>query len=60
MPIVQALKDQEDALEVLRLNADAVVLDREPPHTPLMLCGHVDSNRAVAPELNRIADQVLP
>jgi hypothetical protein len=29
MPIVQALKDQEDALEVLRLNADAVILDPE-------------------------------
>jgi hypothetical protein len=29
MPVVQALKDQEDALEVLRLNADAVILDPE-------------------------------
>src|SRR6266511_2381108 len=56
MPIVQALKDQKDALEVLRLNANAIILDPEQPLIPLLLCPHVDSNRAVAAELNRIAD----
>src|SRR5215467_12579381 len=57
---MQPLEYHEDALEVLPLDADAVVGDREAPLALLLLHADVDAQRLVRlPELDRVADQVL-
>src|ERR1044071_2564595 len=56
---VQPLEDHEDALEVLRLDADAVVGDGDLPRIALVLGADVDARYAGAAELERVADQVL-
>src|SRR5205085_4428226 len=58
--VVQALEHHEDALEVLRLDADAVVLDAELVRRPEVLETDVDArlHRGRA-ELERVAHQVL-
>ncbi len=47
---VQALEDQEDAVGELRIDADAVVADREQPAVRLPLGGDVDFRPPLAPE----------
>src|SRR3954447_1194958 len=56
---MQALEQHEDALEVLRLDADAVVGDADAPLGIFLLRRDVDARRRLAAELERIADQVL-
>src|SRR5919108_5862379 len=56
---VQALKDQEDALDVLRLDADAVVPQPEKPILPPTLRPNVDEDRLLAAELDSVAEQIL-
>src|SRR6185295_4331385 len=58
-PGVEALKDPEDALEVLRLDPDAVVLHREAPRLAFPHGGDVDLRGLGPAELDRIGDQVL-
>src|SRR5947208_15730283 len=58
--VVQALEHHEDALEVLRLDADAVVAHREFPFRALVGGAHVHGGRGIGlAELQRVADQVL-
>src|SRR4030042_3793354 len=52
---VQPLKDEEDAVEILRLNAYAVVLDREHPFAVHSLCRDMDTRRFFPAELHGIA-----
>src|SRR5439155_15529307 len=56
---VQALEDDEDALEVPGLDADAVVPDHEQPLRVLGLDADVDPWPLGAAELDGVADQVL-
>src|SRR4051812_3309979 len=56
---VQALEHHEDALEVLRLDADAVVADDDVVFIGFFAPGDVDPGHARSPELERVADQVL-
>ena len=56
---VEALEDLEDALGVLRLNANAVVLDGKQPLTLAVPGGDMDARRVLAPELDGIGDEVL-
>ena len=56
---VQALEDQEDAILVLRVDADAVVAHGEQPMVSLPAGVHVDLRRRFAAELQRVADEVL-
>ncbi len=59
LPVVQALEDDEDALEILRVDPDAVVADREDPLHVFLLDADMDFRPFFAVELDRIADQVL-
>ena len=56
---MQALKDKEDALEVLRLDADAIIVYTEMPGVRQVFHCYVDLRRAFAAELDGVADQVL-
>ena len=56
---VQALKDKEDALEVLRLNADAVIAHAEMPGIRKVFNFYVDLWWILAAELDGVADQIL-
>jgi len=56
---VQALKDQEDALDVLRLDTDAVVPQPEKPIIPPALPPNIDEDRFIAAELDSVAEQIL-
>ena len=56
---VQALEHDEDALEVLGLDADAVVAHPQVPLLPLLGRADVDARRRGAAELEGVADQVL-
>ena len=56
---MQPLKQHEDALEVLRLDADAVVGHRDAPFARLLGGAHVDARQRRPAELERVADQVL-
>ena len=57
---VQALEDQEDALDVLRLDTDAVVAHaRKANHSPGARPPTSIADRFIAAELDRVADQVL-
>ena len=59
LAVVQALEDDEDALEILGLDADAVVADRENPVLFIFFDTHMDHGWFLAMELNGIPDQVL-
>src|SRR5947209_2114816 len=60
LAVVQALEDQENALGVLRLDADAVVAHPKEPVTVLAAGADVDPGRlAVLAELDGVAEQVL-
>ena len=56
---VQALKDQEDAILVLCVDADAVVADGKVPQVAFTLGVDVDFWRRRAAKLQGVADQVL-
>lgn len=56
---MQALEDQENAVSILRLDPDPVIGDGERPVRPVPLRGDDDARRLLAPELERVAEQVL-
>ena len=56
---VQALKDDEDVLAVLRCDADAVVRDREHPFIGLLFRADLHRRSFGSAELKRVADQIL-
>src|SRR6267378_7332782 len=56
---MQALEEHEDALEVLRLDADAVVGDADVPLARLLDRADMDAGHLLAAELERVADEVL-
>src|SRR5437763_12165784 len=56
---VQALEHLEDALAVARVDADAVVGDREVPRVGLAARGDLHQRSRLAAELQRVGDQVL-
>src|ERR1022692_1043506 len=56
---VQALEEDENALGVLRLDANAVITHRKDPAVSFPDCGNVHPGRVRAPEFDAIADQVL-
>jgi hypothetical protein len=56
---VQALEDKENAFKILRINANAVVADREAPCIVKLFDPHVDLWGSLPVELDGIADQVL-
>src|SRR5829696_4432294 len=56
---VEPLEHHEDPFGVLRIEADAIVRDREDGNVGAFLARHVDARRAFAPELHRIANEVL-
>src|SRR5271165_661226 len=59
-PVMQALEDHEDAVRVLRLDADPGVGDGELPEAIVTPRDRdLDDWRPVAPELDGVADQVL-
>src|SRR5574341_1244391 len=57
--VVQALEHHEDALVVLRLDADAVVLHFKGPFLGAFDDAHMDPGHGIRAELERVADQVL-
>src|ERR1035438_9343213 len=56
---VQALEQRENAVGVLRLDADAVVPHRKDPVVAFQDCGNVHPGRVRALEFDAIANQVL-
>src|SRR5918992_302554 len=57
--VVQPLEHHEDALEVLRLDADAVVAHRKLVAFAPVLDRDVNARHVLRAELERIADEVL-
>ena|SRR5687768_2586717 len=58
-PGMQPLKDFKNAVGVLRIDSDAIVLYRESPQVFLALRADLDARRRLAVELDAVADQVL-
>ena len=56
---VKPLEDIKDAVEVLGLNAYAVVADGEDPFLLVLFCADMDAWRFFFVEFNAITDQVL-
>src|ERR671926_1153195 len=56
---MQPLKQHEDALEVLRLDADAVVGDADAPLGVFLGRRDMDARRGLTAKLERIADEIL-
>jgi hypothetical protein len=56
---VQALKDQEDALDILWLDTDAVVPYPKKPIIPPTFRPNIDEDRFLATELDGVAEQIL-
>lgn len=56
---VQSLKNQEDFIDVLLLEADAVVSHAEYPLLWFIADRDVDSRRTLGAELDRVAQQIL-
>jgi hypothetical protein len=56
LPGVEPLKDHKDALGIFRVDADAIVSHREPPHFSISLASHVDFRRPLALVFDRVAD----
>jgi len=52
-------ENHEDAVQVARLDSDAVVLDGEHPFLRLPFHGHMHPRRYLAPEFDGIPNQVL-
>ena len=59
VPGVQPLENDENAIEVFGLNANAVVLDRKTPFAGLVPGPDVDSRRLLAAEFDGVADEIL-
>src|SRR6185503_2444023 len=57
--VEQPLEHHEDALEVLRLDADAVITNFKSPFLGRFFDADVNARHRVRPELERVADQVL-
>jgi hypothetical protein len=57
--VVQALEDDENALEILGVNADSVVGYREDPVLLIFLDTHMDLGRFLTVKLDSVPDQVL-
>ncbi len=57
LPAVKPLEDDEDALGVLRGNADAVVPYGESPPAAISVGPDVNAGRLVAPKLDCVSDQ---
>jgi hypothetical protein len=59
LPAVESLEDDEDPLEVVRLDPDAVVLDADAPAVQARVGGRdVDARGLGTPELDRVPHQV--
>src|SRR6267378_7242348 len=56
---MQALEQHEDAVEVLRLDADAVIGDADVPLARFLHRADMDAGHLLAAELERVADEVL-
>jgi hypothetical protein len=56
---VQALKDDEDALDELRIDPDAVIAHRKNPFLIFSACGNVTAGLHSAAQFDRIAGEVL-
>jgi len=56
---VEPLEDDEDPLGVFRVDANAVVANREEPISVLFLDSHVYLGPPLAGELNRVTNKVL-
>ena len=56
---VQPLENGEDPVGKARLDADAVIRDRENPMIPLDLGGDANAWRSVVAKLDGVAEQVL-
>ncbi len=57
---MEALEPQKDALKILRLDADSVVLDPERPGIALKLGTYVDLDRTVlVPKLDSVSHEIL-
>jgi len=59
LPVVKPLKDDEDALGVLRRDANAVVPYGKDPPTAITAGRDMHAGRLVTPEFDRVSDQVL-
>src|SRR3954469_13917751 len=59
LPPVQPLEHGEDAIRVVRVDADPVVGDRQEPLASLPPAGHMDPRRPLVDELDPVRDQVL-
>jgi len=56
---VQPLKNGKDAIEIFRIDADAVILHRKDPLGRLLACGDVNARRLGAVKFDGVADQVF-
>src|SRR5438876_10579894 len=56
---VQALKDAKDTLGILRVEANAVILHREPPGVALRLDSDMHLRRTLTAVFEGVPDQVL-
>ena len=56
---MQALKDGEDAVEMIKVDADAVVADRELPACAVSTGRNLDLGRFRSTKLYSVGDQVL-
>src|SRR5438445_8536800 len=59
LPSVEALEDREDAVQVGPLDPDSIVAHMEQDPVLLLLESDMDAGRVLAPELDRVADEVL-
>jgi len=59
VPAMEPLKDSENGVEILRLDADPVVLHREEPRGRLFSRREVDVRRLLATEFDGVSDEVL-
>ena len=56
---MKAFKNTENAIAMVRFDADAVIFHRENPIAPLSLDGNMHAGRCVSLEFDGICDQVL-
>jgi len=56
---VAAFENRKDALEIFRIDADAVIPYRKDPLGRALGCGNVNARRLGAVKLDGVADQVL-
>ena len=56
---VKSLKYSEDAICILHIETDPVILNAKYPELPLSLSGQVDFGPSIAPILDRVLNEVL-